>query len=39
VGLKGAPSKLELGLTDFRFADIGTATESIDWKIVPVVEI
>jgi len=39
VGLKGAKAKLDKWLTDFKFEDIGTAVERINWKGVPVVEL
>ena len=39
VGLKNSTNKLEKWLQDFEFVDAGTATESIDWNNVPVIEI
>lgn len=39
VGLKGAAAKLERMLSDFQFTDIKTASEMVDWNIVPKVEL
>jgi polysaccharide deacetylase family protein (PEP-CTERM system associated) len=39
VGLKGAEKKLRKWLTDFRFTDIATANDKIDWATTPVVRI
>lgn len=39
VGLKGAEQKLRRFLSDYRFTDLATASASIEWKSVPVVEI
>lgn len=35
VGLKGAEQKLRRWLTDFQFVDITSAADSIDWSMVP----
>ena len=37
VGLKGAEGKLRRMLTDFKFTDMSTAANEIDWSKVPVV--
>ena len=37
VGLKGAERKLRRMLTDFKFTDMSTAANEIDWSKVPVV--
>lgn len=39
VGLRGAADKLKKYLTDFRFTDIQTAAEGIDWDKVPRIEL
>jgi polysaccharide deacetylase family protein (PEP-CTERM system associated) len=39
VGLKGAESKLRRWLTDFKFIDLATANDIIDWDVVPVVRL
>lgn len=39
VGLKGAERKLRRFLTDYKFTDLATAANTIDWNNVPVVEI
>lgn len=39
VGTKGAAKKLEQYLTDFRFTDVRTAAEMIDWEKVPTVRL
>ena len=39
VGLKGAERKLRRFLTDYKFTDLVTAANSIDWNNVPIVEI
>ena len=39
VGLKGAENKLRRYLSDFRFTDIQTASESIDWDNAPVIKL
>lgn len=39
VGLKGAEQKLRRFLSDYRFTDLATASASIDWGSVPIVEI
>ena len=39
VGLKGAETKLRRWLTDFKFTDIATANDFIDWDVVPVVRL
>ena len=39
VGLKGAEQKLRRFLSDYRFTDLATASVSIDWGSVPIVEI
>lgn len=39
VGIKGGEAKLRHYLNDFKFFDIRTAAESIDWSQVPVVEL
>ena len=38
VGLKGAETKLRKWLKDFKFVDVATANEGIDWGKVPVVK-
>lgn len=37
IGLKAAPKKFETWLTDFKFIDISTANNIIDWSKVPIV--
>lgn len=37
VGLKGAEAKLRKWLKDFKFVDVATANEGVDWGKVPVV--
>ena len=37
VGLKGAEGKLRRWLTDFKFMDVATAAEMVDWSEAPVV--
>ena len=39
VGLKGAPEKLRQYLKDFKFTDVRSAAEMIEWSKVPVVEL
>lgn len=39
VGLKGAENKLRKYLKEFKFTDIATANESINWEKVPVVKL
>lgn len=39
VGLKGAPKKLRQYLKDFKFTDVRSAVEMIEWSKVPVVEL
>ena len=39
VGLKGASVKFEKWISDFSFIDIHTASENIDWKKVPVIDL
>ena len=39
VGLKGAEKKLRRWLTDFKFVDVETAQNTIDWTIVPNVHL
>lgn len=39
VGIKGAEAKLRKYLTDFKFTDITTANEQIDWKNVQVIKL
>lgn len=39
VGLKGAEKKLRQYLTDFRFTDIETAVNEVDWQNAPVVKL
>ncbi|MBR4967696.1 MAG: polysaccharide deacetylase family protein [Bacteroidaceae bacterium] len=39
VGIKGAEAKLRKYLTDFKFTDITTANEQIDWENVPVIKL
>jgi hypothetical protein len=39
VGLKQCGNKLEKWLTDFTFTDIPTASLTIDWTQVPIVDI
>ena len=39
VGLKGAEAKLRRWLQDFKFVDVATANEVIDWGKVPVVRL
>lgn len=39
VGLKGAEKKLRQWLTDFRFVDIETAAQQIDWANAPVIKL
>ena len=39
VGIKGAEAKLRKYLTDFKFTDITTANEQIDWENVSVIKI
>jgi polysaccharide deacetylase family protein (PEP-CTERM system associated) len=38
VGLKGAEAKLRKWLKDFKFVDVATANEGVDWGKVPVVK-
>lgn len=37
--VKGAPEKLRQYLKDFRFTDVRSAAEMIEWSKVPVVEL
>ena len=39
VGLKGAERKLRRWLTDFKFMDVASAAEMVDWSEVPVVRL
>jgi polysaccharide deacetylase family protein (PEP-CTERM system associated) len=39
IGLKNATPKLENWINDFKFIDIGTAIETINWNTVPIIEI
>lgn len=39
VGLKGAEAKLRQFLTDFKFTDIATANQLIDWSSVPTINL
>lgn len=39
VGLKQAPEKLSQYLKDFKFTDVATAVEMIDWSKVPTVNL
>ena len=39
VGLKGAEGKLRRWLTDFKFMDVATAAEMVDWSEAPVVKL
>lgn len=39
VGLKGAEKKLRCWLTDFRFFDIESAAQQIDWTNAPVIKL
>ena len=39
VGLKGAEKKLRRWLTDFRFFDIESAAQQIDWTNAPVIKL
>jgi polysaccharide deacetylase family protein (PEP-CTERM system associated) len=39
VGLSGALGKLERWISEFRFVDIGTAVDLVDWELAPVVEL
>lgn len=39
VGLKKAENKLRRWLTDFRFVDIQTANDSVNWNEVPIVKL
>lgn len=39
VGLKGAEKKLRKFLTDFKFTDIATASETIDWNTAKTIKL
>ena len=39
VGLNGAERKLRRWLTDFKFTDVATAADMIDWSHAPVVKL
>lgn len=39
VGTKGAEAKLRKYVKDFKFTDVRTAVEQVDWEKVPVVEL
>lgn len=39
VGLKGAEAKLRRWLQDFKFVDVATANEVIDWDSAPIVKL